>query len=287
VLAEALVYARARLAGQANPYGHLTEQVGIWARHRRRGRAWAGHLARAKGLCLAAADALAPGSRRTALVLGAGLLLDVPLTELSLRFRRVVLADMSFLPSACAKARALGNVECRAADLSGCMDRLATCAARTPPQPAPTPDLALGLPDLDFVYSANLLSQIPLFAMSALRRHAPQLSEDALERFAGSLVTAHVNALRALPAACLVTDSMERGKKLGKGRGAAEYEADLLFGAGEILLSAAALAPGCERWTWDMAPDGEAEPGLDVEREVIGVPNVSALFNSASDRGEA
>jgi len=52
MLAEALLYARARLSGQQNPYGHLTELVGIWARHRRQRRAWAEHLTRARVLCL-------------------------------------------------------------------------------------------------------------------------------------------------------------------------------------------------------------------------------------------
>jgi len=262
MLAEALLYAQARLTGQADPYGHLTEQVSIWSRHRRRRQAWADHLARARRLCLAAAEALPASARRTALVLGAGPLLDVPLAELSARFRRVVLADLAFLPRVRARARALGNVDCLAADLSGCMDRLSGCTA--PPE-VPTPDLSLGLPDLDFAYSANLLSQIPLFARTVLRRRGPALDEAALDRFAAALVRAHLAALRALPAACLVTDTLERGLR----RGAADYEADLLFGAGPE------LPPG-ERWIWRMAPDGEAAAGLDVEREVLGAPDVRA-----------
>lgn len=265
MLAEALVYARARLAGQANPYGHLSEQVAIWARHRRRRRDWAGHLARARGLCLAAAEACPADARRTALVLGAGPLLDVPLAELSARFSRVVLADLAFLPQARAAARSLGNVACVEADLSGCMDRLAGFAARDPLPDAPTPDLSLGLADLDFAYSANLLSQIPLFARAALHRLNPKIGEAELDRFAGSLVRAHLAGLRALPArACLVTDLRERAF----GRGGLAYEKELLFGVTLDL-------PG-ERWTWRLAPEGEATPGLDVEREVLGVADLGA-----------
>ncbi len=265
MLAEALVYARARLDGQANPYGHLTEQVAIWARHRRRQKDWAGHLARAKSLCLDAANACPAHARRTALVLGAGPLLDVPLTELSTRFRRVVLADLAFLPKTRAQVRALGNVDCREAALSGCMDRLAAFAAREPLPEAPVPDLSLGLADLDFVYSANLLSQVPIFALGALRRRNPGLGQEALDRFAASMVRAHLSGLRALPArCCLVTDLVERGF----GRGGLAYEKGLLYGETLEL-------PG-ERWTWRLAPDGEATPGLDVEREVLGVADLGA-----------
>jgi len=274
MLAEALVYARARLSGQANPYGHLSEQVAIWARHRRRGKDWAGHLARAKSLCLDAAEACPASARRTALVLGAGPLLDVPLSELSARFRRVVLADLAFLPKVRTQASALGNVDCIEADLSGCMRRLPDFAAHAPLPEAPAPDLSLGLADLDFAYSANLLSQLPLFALSALRRLSPELGQDALDRFAASMVRAHLSALRALPArACLVTDLVERGF----GRGGPAYEKGLLFGETLELTG--------ERWVWRMAPKGEATPGLDVEREVLGVANVRAGHVQPPPRG--
>ena len=266
MLVEALVYARARFSGQGNPHGHLTEQVGLWARHRRQRAAWAEHLDKARGLCLRAANACPEHARRTALVLGAGLLLDVPLAELSALFGRVVLADMAFLPEVRAQARNFCNVECRETDLTGCLDLLPGLAAQAPPLPsAPLPDLTLGLADLDFVCSANLLSQLPLLALTALRKRAPSLEAETLRGFAASLVRAHLEALRRLPCpACLVTDVTERG--LADGR--LTYETGLLFGVEPDL-------PG-DTWLWRMAPGGEAAPGLDVERLVLGAPDVHA-----------
>lgn len=283
MIVEALVYARARLSGQGDPHGHLSEQVGLWARHRRQRQAWAAHLDRARDLCRAAAAACPPAlsqnRRRTALVLGAGLLLDVPLADLSALFRRVVLADLAFLPWVRAKAKRLGNVDCLEADLTACLELLPALAARhaetgAPPQ-APLPDLTLGLPDLDFVYSANLLSQLPFFALSGLRKLAPgphpseQLDQQALDGFAASVVRAHLAALRGLPCpACLVTDVLERGLVGSR----LDYEADLLFG---VDLFPPTGLPGAT-WLWRMAPAGEAVPGLDVERVVLGVPDVRA-----------
>lgn len=260
MLAEALLYARARLGGQTNPHGHLTQLVGIWTRHRRQRQAWAAHLTRARALCLRAAEACAPEKRRTALVLGAGILLDVPLEQLSGLFRRVVLADMAFLPGTGRLARALGNVELVQADLSGCMDALpGPDGLGAPP---PVPNLGLGLPDLDFVYSANLLSQLPLFALSTLRSRMPEAGHEALEAFAASLVRAHLAGLSRLSCpACLVTDIRERGFAGSR----LDYETDLLFGVTD-------LPPG-ETWVWRLAPRGEHHPDLDVEHLVLGAPD--------------
>jgi hypothetical protein len=267
MLAEALLYARARLGGQQNRHGHLAELVAIWARHRRQRQAWAAHLTRARVLCLKAAEACQP--RRTALVLGAGLLLDVPLERLSALFERVVLADMAFLPATTRLAKALGNVEPLLADVTACLDRLPGAEALAARVPAPRPDLSLGLPGLDFVYSANLLSQLPLHALAALRKSEAAepgtVDDEGLEAFAASLVRGHLEALRGLPCpACLVTDTLERsyvGQCLND-------EIDLLHGVPLDL-------PG-ERWTWRFAPLGEISPQLHVERLVLGAPDARA-----------
>jgi len=268
MLAEALLYARARLAGQRNPHGHLAELVAIWARHRRQRQAWAEHLTRARALCLRAAEACPQQSRRCALVLGAGSLLDVPLEELARLFRRVVLADMAFLPGTLRLAKALGNVDCQSADLTGCLDDPGAAAVQAPA-------LSLGLADLDFVYSANLLSQLPLSPLGALGQRSPQPGPEELSACGAAVVRAHLDGLKRLGCpACLVTDTLERG--LADGR--PEFEADLLFGVQPDL-------PG-DTWLWRIAPRGEKHPRLDFERQVLGVPDVHASPGSPAALGE-
>ena len=272
MLAEALLYARARLAGQRNRHGHLAEQVAIWARHRRQRQAWAEHLSRARALCLVAAQACT--QRRTALVLGAGVLLDVPLERLSALFTRVVLADMAFLPGTARLSKRLGNVELVTADLSGCLNTLPDAQALARRAPAPTPDLSLGLPDLDFVHSANLLSQLPLHAVSAFSRQAQaaHAREEDIEAFAASLVAAHLSALRALPCpASLVADTCERTLA---DDGTLHSEIDLLYGVPLPLQG--------ETWTWRLAPRGEISPSLHIERLVFGAPNIRAAATPPS-----
>jgi hypothetical protein len=262
MLAEAIKYAAARLRGQGDPHGHLAQQVAIWARHKRHGAAWEPHLARCKALALAAARACPQGARRTALVLGSGLLLDVPLNALSALFETVILADMAFVPEVRARARGLGNVEVLQADLTGCLNRLPEALGGPLPVGGLT-GLAAGLAGLDFVYSANLLSQLPLFALEMLDAKAPEASEADRAGLAAALVRQHLDGLKALDCpACLVADVTERGLR----RGAVAYEADLLFGV-DIGLAG-------ETWIWDIAPAGEAVRGLDVERVVLGASSV-------------
>jgi hypothetical protein len=275
MLVEAMHYARARLCcGQRNTHGHLTELVGIWSRHRRQRQAWAGHLAHARALCLSAAEATPPQARRTAVVYGAGLLNDVPLEQLSSLFRRVVLADMAFLPRTIRLAKALGNVELLCADLTGVLDTLPAPELLAAQAQAPRPDLCLGIKDMDFAYSANLLSQLPYAPLATLRQRAPQAPRQHFSAYAASLVRAHLEALAALPCpACLVTDTRE----IGLANGLARYDDDLLYGVDPAL-------PG-ETWRWSLAPRGEAHPDLDIEHQVLGAPDAHANHSHHLQRG--
>ncbi len=283
MIVEALKYAAARLAGQDDRHGHLAEAIAMQARHARQRTAWQPHLEQCRATCLDAAQACPPKRRRTALVVGAGLLLDVPLEELARRFQQVVLLDLAFLPGVAARAKALGNVRLLRHDITGCLDGMREMAARTAPLLAPPVTLgpgsaAHGSPSvdwagLDFVYSANLLSQLPLHALAALRRHAPHLDETAREAFAASLIHAHLDWLGGLPCpACLVADVEEYTVEeyavaLTTGE---ETITPLLYGV-EIRGSELRGAETARTWTWNMAPGGEALPGMDVRRRVLGI----------------
>lgn len=268
MIVEALKYAAARLAGQDDRHGHLAEAIAMQARHARQRAAWAPHLEQCRAACLNAAEACPPERRRTALVVGAGLLLDVPLEALAQRFQQVLLLDLAFLPGVAARAKALGNVRLLRRDITCCLDGLEEMAASGAPLLAPPVTLGPHASTLDFVYSANLLSQLPLHALAALRRHAPHLDETAQEAFAASLIQAHLDWLGGLPCpACLVADVEEsavdeQAVALDTGE---ETVTPLLYGT-KIFGAKTARA-----WTWNMAPGGEALPGMDVRRRVLGI----------------
>ncbi len=88
--------------------GYVRQSGLLHARSRRCRAAWAPHLARARGVILAAAEATV--GRGSAVVLGSGLLDDVPLDSLAKLFDRVTLVDAVHPWPARLAARRHGNV---------------------------------------------------------------------------------------------------------------------------------------------------------------------------------
>jgi hypothetical protein len=277
VIVEALKYVAARLSGQNDRHGHLAEAIALEARHGRQRQAWAGHLEQCRATCLAAMDSCPPERRRTALVLGAGLLLDVPLEELAERFSTVVLLDLAFLPRVATQAKTLGNVRLLRHDITGCLDSLARTTTSTgkPPRvpPVAVPQEAA---EPDFVYSANLLSQLPLFALPLLRRHYPHLTEAVRIDFSAALIQAHLDWLRTRQCpACLVTDLEEN---FTDSQSAVVIATELLYG------TPLPEADTATAWPWDFGLKGEALPGKDVRRKVVGILDMRPRSNEPGER---
>ena len=254
-------------SGPARRLGLAAESVAIAFRHRRCARAWAPHLERCKALVLEAARAC-PGRAR-AVVLGSGPLLDVPLAELSGLFGQVVLADAVHPRVARCAARALPNVELLEFDATGLHAELAAlCRAGRGPLPVPGPPLLPG-PRPDFLVSLNLLSQLAIRPLAALRRSLIDPDEAALQALARGLIEAHLAWLpEAADRVCLVTDH----RREVRGAGGVLESADLLHGA--------ALPPGRD-WEWLLAPRPEARPDADVVHHVRGVTDCKLVLQGA------
>lgn len=203
--------------------GHVGASVALLARSRRCRRAWAPHLAAARRAALAAAEGLP--RRRTAMVLGSGLLDDVPLAELAAGFERVLLVDAVHPWPARLAAGQHANVARVTADLV--VEPL---------------DALLREPGLDLVVSANLLSQLPILPVA--RTEGRGADADPLGR---RIVVDHLQALAAAPClTCLVADRRQREEDR---TGRVYDEIDLLH---DVVLPPSRLA--CD---WELAPFGE------------------------------
>ncbi len=244
MILEALNYA-ASLPVTAKAHRHAVgASVSLWSRARRCAAAWAEHEAH----CHAQVRAMAAGlkQRRTAVVLGSGLLRDVPVAELARQFDTVVLVDLVHLASVrlWLRGKGFGNLRLIERDLSG-LD--AALAAETPRPLA----FLRQVPYLDLVISANLLSQI---GIGAERR-----TGKAADGIAARLIAAHLDGLADLPcAACLLTDIAFRAVDR---HGTLHQEGDLLRG----VPAPAALA----RWEWPVIPPGEESRDYQVIHTVI------------------
>lgn len=227
--------------------GHLGEFVAIAARRRRQARAWAAHDARSQAAVLRAAGEGDPA--RTALVLGAGHVNDVPLTDLAARFRTVELVDLAFSWRTRRLARRLGNVVCRPHDVT---ESLATLPEIR--QPAGW----LDRDDVGFVASVNLVSQLSTVATRDL--------EDAeADPICRALAEAHLRWLSRFDCpACLVGDRM----------------IEILNEAGTPVATidptkGADLPPHDEEWFWDIAPKGEIDSRYAVRHRVVAIDRVN------------
>lgn len=223
--------------------GTLADSVALWARGRRQRRAWRDHETLTRAAIAAAVDACR--RRRIVVVLGSGLLRDVPIELLRARFETVVLVDLVHLATVRARALLGGwrNVRFLTRDLGG----------RAGPEHGGPLDFIATLGPVDLVVSANLLSQIGVAARARAEERAGRDLGGPLPEVAAE-IAAHVAGLAALPCpACLVTDTaFEVRDRAGR---VVEHH-DLMHGV--------ALPPVNARWHWPVCPFGEL--ASDIER---------------------
>ncbi len=246
MILEALNFAASVPLTSAAHRPFIGSSVNLWARANRCRAAWSDHERRTKAAILSAAETCR--QKRTVVVLGSGLLRDVPIFELSRLFDTVVLVDLVHLASVRGwlKLKGLKNVRLIERDLSG-VDALLAQEALEPLS------FLRQVPYLDLVVSANLLSQIGIGAARRLEGHA---NPDELVH---QLIAAHAEGLAMVSAeTCLVTDV---GYTAIDRTGARQETADLLHGVD--------IGPIRESWDWPVVPFGEESRDYQIVHHVI------------------
>lgn len=227
----------------------IRSSVNLWSRAGRCSTDWRDHEERSKAAMLVAMEGLR--QTRTAVVLGSGLLRDVPISELSSRFDTVVLVDLVHLATVRTwlSVKGLHNVRLIERDLSGYADM----AEGQTPDPL---GFLRQVPYLDFVISANLLSQIGRGIQRRLALEPDgRMPADTLPQ----LIRAHVDGLTGLTARySLVTDIsfsvIDRNENLHESR-------DLTAGV--------SLPETKATWDWPVAPLGEESRDYKIIHRVV------------------
>jgi hypothetical protein len=242
--------------------GYLREVINLRARRARCDLAWQPHLERSRAV-LREAAAGCP-RRRRAVILGSGLLNDVPLGELAAAFGEVVLVDVVQPLTARWQRRRFANVRAVTADVTGTAEgvyRVARVAGAKLPRAEPT--LFRDDPEVDLVASVNLLSQLPSMPAAYLARAGvhPRAEIDA---YARDLVRAHLDWLRRLPGTvALLTDvevlTVDRAGRVVEAKSA---------------LHGVELPWEGESWIWNLAPRLEIDRRYSFRRRVVGIPDV-------------
>lgn len=264
VLAEIAFWCLTPSTLDARRLGYLSAAISLWARGSRCRRDWKTHEARAKAAMIAASETLT--QRRTCVVLGSGLLRDVPLDELAARFERVILVDIVHLWPARLKALFKRNVEFLDLDLTGTTDMLLN---RAPGFSDPLIRLAQDQ-TIDLVISATCLSQLPLGPEAIIaRRKRP--SGYVPKNLARQIIDRHLDGLMRLPGrVCLVTDT----EVVTRDRSGKVIER-------EDLLEGVTLPQPDDRWDWIVAPFGEYARDEELVHNVQAYPD----FRVARRRG--
>lgn len=245
MLAEWLQYLTTPCPRHLRRLGYLKQMIGMQARHKRCRDAWGPHLRHTREMILAATETCS--GRATAVILGSGMLLDVPVRELSAAFDEVVLVDILHMPQARREAATLANVRLDTRDITGVARALSR--GETPLPDAADPGADLGADGADLVVSCNILSQLGV------------LPEQVYPGISAALMKAHLDALAGYRGTvCLITETAHRLMD-----GGVEIESsDPLQGA----VIPEVLKYIRRKWDWDFAPRPERHPRYDLVHAV-------------------
>ena len=249
MILEAINYAAtyAKTPAEFRPY--IRYSVNLWARANRCRQAWAEHENNSRNFILSSVAKLK--QRRTVVVLGSGLLRDVPLKQLAAAFDTVVLVDLVHLASVrtTIAMQRRKNIMLTHRDLSGYDDLKAGLDVE------PMAFLRQ-VPYLDLVISANLLSQIGTGARNRLENEGQgTMPADALSR----LIKGHIERLSTLPCkSCLLTDTAFEVIDIN---GTLHQREDLLHGVNVPNIA--------QSWDWPVVPVGEESKDYRIIHKVV------------------
>jgi hypothetical protein len=225
--------------------GYLDETISMRRRARRYRTAWQPHLDNTRRFILSVAEKVQ--NRNKVVVLGSGLLLDVPLAELSSIFRKVVLMDIVCLPEVRGQIREYGNVSFIEHDVTNIAERLyANRLQGVPELPKAAPAPSEFSKDAGLVISLNILSQLWVVPRTYASLQRPALSHDLVEDWCRRIVESHFASLASMSCdVCLVADhEFIKRDKGGSIISRATTVYDLV------------LPDPDASWTWNIAPAG-------------------------------
>lgn len=238
--------------------GYLKQIIAIRERYRRCPENWKPHLEYSRRAVLEAAGRC--GRTRKVVILGSGMLLDLPLAELAAAFGSVVLVDVVHLREVREAVRIYPNVKLVEHDVSGVSDLI----FREKPHPSanlpvPVADFPEVDSSCDLVVSLNILSQIPLIPQQFLVSKLEWPNDDALDRWGTGLMKAHYDTLKELPCGvCLIADR-EIVRRDRNGRVIDRYPS-----AGAV-----PMPDPKDAWIWELAPVGEVSKEFSVQLHTV------------------
>ena len=260
MLAELFRYWTTFAPERVRKHGYVKRLIAQEFRFKRNEHAWAEHNLNCCTFIVEAADKCP--RHKIAVVLGSGLLLDVPLRSLAERFERVYLVDMFHMPKVRAQAKKHFNVKLMYGDITGIFAMMQEGDYPGGSIPPPEPRIP-HLNDADLIVSANCLTHLapPFCKHLEDTRHLTEFDQDKLTL---QIMEAHVEAIANAPTAvgAIITET----ERFVLARNRVVSRKNLIPGL--TFPSTATLSHNLE-WQWLYGPAGEDHPTQDVEHTVV------------------
>jgi hypothetical protein len=244
--------------GHLRDMGYARELRQLGSRKERCQAAWRPHLERTRSLILEAVDRCSRYDK--VVIVGSGLLFDIPVAELSKRFREVTLVDILHLWQVRTAVSAYSNVRLHPVDITGVVKEVHAAArgGGALQMSECKPEFFLN-DGIDLVVSANILSQLPVLPNGYASRWLNRRSPEQVKGFSRGLVINHLDWLASFTGnVCLIAD-LERlhcdGEKVVRR---------------EQSLWGVELPEGGQEWMWELAPRPEIEWNRDIRHRVVG-----------------
>ncbi len=222
---------------------YLSEAIAMRERYRRNLNAWQPHLEHSRRFILDAASRCRERSK--VVVLGAGLLLDVPLAELSKMFREVVLLDIVLLPDISREVKKYCNATVIQNDVTNMAEKLYNNIQKgVRGLPEAAPEISPLFDNAGLVVSLNILSQLWVMPRVYALGKLPRIDEEKLDDWCRQIVESHYAFLLSFSCpVCLIADHEfikrdREGAIVGRGTTVAGFP----------------LPEPHASWTWNIVP---------------------------------
>ncbi|MBS1970097.1 MAG: hypothetical protein JSU04_07300 [Bdellovibrionales bacterium] len=256
MILEWLSYLQTKGTQTAKDWGYIYQNVSLRFRARRCAKAWQPHVAASHKFIQDHFDKVNP---RSILIIGSGILMEIPIEALLAKAEKIYLVDLVHSRQVRSLARQNSKIELIERDISSLLGILKKGTGPFQLKNIPWKQLpAWDLPKVDWVISANLLSQIPLMISEVL-----PMTTETYEKFARSVRDQHIERL------------LEQAPKVLL---FADFETRYIDRAGEMIKCETyeANLRGLKydrEWLWEIAPYGETSKDYKIEMLVKGYSN--------------
>lgn len=257
MILELFTYVTTQCPSYIRRMGYLYEAIGLKCRYKRHPDSWRHHLEKTRKFVLSAAGK--SQRRGKVVVLGSGLLLDVPLETLSSMFREVVLIDIVCLPEVRRRIKGYDNVIFLQQDVANIAETLYQNVRYGRYE---LPSARSVLPEIDkdtgLVISLNILSQLTVVLRKYALKKLKGLARDHVEAWCRQIIEAHYAFLRSLPCnVCLIADHRYTNRDRN---GKIAAQGSTIYGI--------SLPEPDDSWIWNIAPIGEESRSYSKELDV-------------------